>query len=186
MSVYEQIQELSIKDIDSDRLKRWITDEIYTLADDFGQKLDQDQAKHIGNRLLGLFTSTKVRSWSPGTVHAIFQSGLTGAYGKASKVTYFVLINWIWSYDRSQRSENKYTGNINIEYDKPDSYYRQQSEEWVPFIKWCEDRNIAAHHYTSEQLIALKNRFNNIGPNMMDLESERLEKYKPAGNLTLI
>lgn len=181
MNTLEQISDTKIRDIDSDRLHRWIAEEINTLANDYGQKLELDQVRHISSRLMGTFQSTKLKNWHPATIHNIFQLGITGQYGKATKVTYSILISWIWAHEKTTRSENKHYSTDDF-VEKTPEYYKAVADRCLPFIKWCFVRDIDTDTLTPEQYNQLRDKFNEVGPDNFEPYIEHVPRYKPVGN----
>lgn len=96
MKLSQQYQEVKLKDFAKQDLQDFIEEEVVSLWNDFGQKMDEEQLKHIGSRLYEVFT-TKYRSWAAGTIHASFQAGLNGAYGSSYKIHVKTLFHWLAS-----------------------------------------------------------------------------------------
>ena len=185
MRIYDQIKDTDIKNLDHERLQRWITEEIEQLADDYGQNIESEQVIHISKRLKGLFLDSKIRNWSVASIHAIFQNGLNGQYGKGGKITFYLLNTWIWTHDRNSRAENKSNGLPEAQYDKDDEYYKRKSMEWVPFIRFCQEKCIAVYELTHEQHIALKERFHRLGPDLIENDTT-IPRYKDSNSKIMI
>ena len=94
--MYKNIQEKSIGVLDQLTIDSWIEEEITSLANDFNQRLSDDILFHICKRLREILT-TKYKSWSVGTVHAVFQTGLSGGYGKYQMISVKALFSWLSS-----------------------------------------------------------------------------------------
>ena len=182
MSTIEEIKTYKVKDLDFDRMKRWLSDEIFSLADDFGQKLDIEQAKHIANRLKYTLTAenSKFRNWGVWDVHTTFQKGLTGAFGKSSKVTFQILVNWLWSEERARRGENVNTQDpFDKESMRQTDEDKRRSKRYLPFLKWCLLYNVDINKLCElkEQPAGVVNthyetwvdEFHAIGPEMMNV-----------------
>lgn len=94
MDSYEKIKHLRVSELAESDLKVWMMDEITMLANDCGSSLPDDMVVHIYNRLKQKLTTT-YRSWHIGTIHASFQTGLTGGYGVFRKVTVQALFHFL-------------------------------------------------------------------------------------------
>lgn len=141
MYTIDEISTTKIKDVDITRLKIWIQDEVYSTADDFGQKLDDEQAKHIGSRLYYVLT-TKYKNWEVGIIHSIFQKGISGQYGKtASKVTVSNILNWLISEEKLKHTENGTVG-FQIEEITDSKRFDVNMNKHMKFIRWCQEKNI--------------------------------------------
>ena len=180
MRIYDQIKDIDIKNLDHERLQRWITDEIEQLADDYGQNIDSEQVIHISKRLKGLFIDSKIKNWSVASIHSIFQNGINGIYGKSGKITFHLLNSWIWSYDRNSRSENKSNNDVLPNDEKDHEYYKKKSMEWIPFIRFCQDKCIAVHELTEAQHMDLKERFHKKGPQSIEFDTS-IPRYSLNG-----
>lgn len=134
MKSYEERKHLRISDVSANDLNMWILDEIVSLSNDFGNKLDNDEILHIGRRLYEKLT-TAYRSWYVADVHAAFQTGLSGAYGSFRKVTVIALFQFLkmaqnqMSSAKALQAENEKHTDV---FDK-DKYNTPVSE----FLVWC-------------------------------------------------
>jgi len=99
---YDEIRYSKISDISEVDIKVWILDEITSLASDCGQNIDNEMTLHIGRRLFEKLNTT-YRSWYIGDIHAVFQMGLSGAYGTFRKVTVQSLFSFL-KIAQAQRS----------------------------------------------------------------------------------
>jgi hypothetical protein len=161
MKIIDQIFAIPFSTLDSERFNLWLTDEILQLGDDFGQRVDDAQGKHIAHRMKEILTD-KFRTWDAGTVHAIFQNGIAGSYGKATKVTVHVLTGWLYSARQQMIQENvthPHNNEDNTEY-KSREYYNRTAEKCLPFIRWCIDNDIDASRIESAQYDRLQTMFN--------------------------
>jgi hypothetical protein len=160
MKIIDQIFAIPFSTLDSERFNLWLTDEILQLGDDFGQRLDDEQGKHIARRMKEIL-SDKFRTWDAGTVHAIFQTGLSGSYGKVSKVTVHTLTGWLYSA-RQQMIQDNVTrphNEDNTEY-KSREHYSWTADQCIPFIRWCMKNDIDVSHVDSVQYDRLRAMFN--------------------------
>lgn len=161
MKIIDQIFAIPFSTLDSERFNLWLTDEILQLGDDFGQRLDDEQGKHIARRMKEIL-SDKFRTWDAGTVHAIFQTGLSGSYGKVSKVTVHTLTGWLYSA-RQQMIQDNVTRPHNDEDTtayKSREYYNRTADKCLPFIRWCIENDIDASRIESAQYDRLQTMFN--------------------------
>lgn len=168
------------KDLADEEIKNWIQEQVYNLADDYGQKLDNEQGRHIASRLLYTLKNTKLKNWEPETIYRIFQLGLTGQYGKTTRITYQVLISWLWTHERNTRSENKSYPDTAEETEKSPGHYKKTGDKCLPFILYCHSRDIDITGLDPHQYADLRDKYNQNGPAWLD--AQNLPRYKPIGN----
>jgi len=168
---------MKIRDVSEYSLKEWLLSEISTVASDFGQRLEDDQQKHIPKRLFEFLTE-KYRNWDLGTIHSIFKAGVTGKYGKTSKVTVAAMLFWITSEEKLARGENVSSFPEDNTVYRERAYYNQIYEKCVPFINYCHDHWINTMDLSLEEYYNLRDRFNRLGESGVRSELERLPKYR--------
>lgn len=176
-----EIADLKMNQISQRDLQNWLGEELNSLALDFGQKLEIEQARHIAMRLHETLLGPKFRNWEAGRIHAIFQSGLTGQYGKASRVTYQTLVSWIYQAERTMRGENVYTDEQKSYIARSNEHYNTVAKKCVPFIKYCQDRNIDITGLSQEEYSSIRDRFNAYGPDSVSEELSALPRYQNYG-----
>lgn len=176
----DNISAMKIKDVDVESLQRWIAEEINSLFDDVGQKADNDQQRHIAKRLKDTFID-KYRNWEPGKIHSIFQSGITGKYGKGSKITLSTLLYWITSEDKLTRGENVSYSSQYYELSKEQKeYYKRSGDKCLPFIIFCHKNWFDVSSLTPEQYELLRDRYNNDGEQAVREDLKGLPRYTSA------
>jgi hypothetical protein len=184
MKTLDEINTIKFTDLDADRFKNWLKDELFTLADDFGQKIDNEQMTHIAFRMKEILCD-KFRTWDAGTVHNIFQLGIAGQYGKAMKITVHSLVGWLYSA-KSQMIQDNITHPGDFEFgdtSKSREYYNKIADKCIPFIHWCQKNNINVSELSTEYYERLRDEFNENGEwVLMDILDE-LPKYAEFGNI---
>lgn len=140
--MYKDIQEKRIDVLDQLTINSWVEEEIQSLADDFNQRLEKDMGLHICRRLREVLT-TKYKSWSVGTVHAVFQTGLSGGYGKYQKISVKVLFSWL-SSAQNQLTHLKIV-NAEAESNRKNREIIQDSPE-TEFLIWATKNMICLDH----------------------------------------
>lgn len=178
MSTIDKIRELKISDIGREDLKLWLLEELDNLASDLGQKMDPDQISHIPGRMISIFQE-KYRNWEAGKIHSIFQKGITGSYGKVSKITVSNLLTWITQEDRASRGENVHSFEPEPEYTKEQlKHFDETANRNLPFIKHCHENGIDLSELNYEQWRNLRDRFNRVGASEMRYELDQYPKYR--------
>ena len=140
--MYKNIQEKSIGVLDQLTIDSWIEEEITSLANDFNQRLSDDILFHICKRLREILT-TKYKSWSVGTVHAVFQTGLSGGYGKYQMISVKALFSWL-SSAQNQMIHLK-SANAEAESNRKNRAVVPDSPE-TEFIMWATRNMICLDH----------------------------------------
>lgn len=180
MKLIDKISASKISDLSYDDVKLWLMEEIADLCADMGQKLDDEQKQHIPARMMLIFVD-KYRNWEPGKIHAIFQRGITGAYGsKTTKLTVALLLSWITSEDKTLRGENV-QGFIMNDEKLPQSEIDRFSEiadRCLPFIKFCDHNAVDITGLSQDEYYALRNKYNIFGESGIRSDIERLPKYR--------
>jgi hypothetical protein len=143
---YEEIKATKISDLPELTVKKWIMDEISDLANDFGQKIDNETNIYIARRLYDVLTN-RFRSWYVGDVHACFQTGLTGGYGKFSKVTVQTLLYFLKRAENNLIVQSVYSQESK-KYD--DRIQGEAESRFGDFILWCTKNNIYADNVDPE------------------------------------
>jgi len=166
-------------------MQNWLSEELNTLAMDFGQKLEIDQAKHIAVRLHETLLSQKFKNWEAGKIHAIFQMGITGQYGKVSRVTYQALVSWLYAAEKTMRGENVYSEEQRTMIVRSNEHYAEVSKRCVPFIKYCQDRNIDITGLSQAEYAAIRDRFSAYGPDSVSDELSALPRYQNYGGFRI-
>jgi hypothetical protein len=140
--MYKNIQEKKIDILDQLTMDTWIEEEIISLANDFDQRLSDDMLLHICKRLREVLI-TKYKSWSVGSVHAIFQTGLSGGYGKYQRISVKALFNWLSS------AQNQLThlrcDNAEAESNRKNREIINDSPE-TEFLIWASTNKICLDH----------------------------------------
>jgi hypothetical protein len=177
MKLIDKISATKISDISHEDLKYWLIEELNDMADDFDQTLSDEQLAHIPRRMVGILTD-KFRNWEPGKIHSVFQKGITGAYGKSTKITVSLILNWITAEDRLARGENVNRFYTEIEGEKSAEYYRQVGDRCMPFIQYCHKNCIDVSSLSQSDYFELRDRFNDGGEWAVRDELDALPRYK--------
>jgi len=189
MKILNEISVIKFADLDSDRFKSWLTDEIVTLAEDFGQKFTETaegkhQLEHIAFRMKEILCD-KFRTWDAGTVHNIFQMGIAGQYGRAIKMTVHTLVGWLYSAKTQMIQDNithpQYFDSGDTS--KTSEYFNKVADKCLPFICWCERHKINVSELSQEYYKQLRDEFNDSGEWVLLDILEELPKYSDFGNL---
>lgn len=170
-----------VRDVNFTLMNEWLSYEILSLADDFGQKLEKEQATHISYRMKDILYE-KYKNWDIGEIHSIFQLGMSGVYGKYSKVTVQSLVSWLISADKQKRGEN--VNNVFGFEEQPlteedKRRFQESFDRCFPFIKFCEERNIDVSNVDLQEYYELRNFFNENGIRKTETRMENYPKYDP-------
>lgn len=160
---YDEISHRKISDVSETDVKMWIWDEITYLANDCGQNIDADMLQHIGRRLFEKLNTT-YRSWYVGDIHAVFQMGLSGAYGTFRKVTVQSLFSFL-KIAQSQRSNLMAQKAENEAKNRVTVIENNVSE----FLAWASGKMICLE-YTNPGYNAIAER--RVSPQVMALADE--------------
>lgn len=186
MKNYERISEFRLSQLSQKEIQEWLNEEITSIALDFGQKLDLDQLRHIAIRLYETLITPKFRNWEPGKIHAVFQNGVTGQYGKASRVTFQLLISWIYSAERSMRGENVSDERYKEFAQQSAEHYKNVADKCIPFIRYCHDMNLDVSVLSQPDYFSMRDSFNNYGPNSIAEDLAALPRYRNFGLFDLV
>lgn len=139
MNYLETYQSRKLCDVPETDLKQWVIAEVTDLANDFGQKIDNEMVLHISRRLLSAF-KTKFRSWYVGEIHAAFQNGMAGAYGTVHKVT----VKNLFAILRGAQNQmaGKKAAAAEEESDRNTANFNTKNEPLIEFITWATTNTI--------------------------------------------
>ena len=165
-----------ISDIGVTDLQDWILQKVNEIADDLGQKLDENQFKYIPLRLYQ-FLSEKFKNWPLGNVESIFKAGVCGKYGKVTKITVSTLLFWLTTEEKSRRGENVEKFIFQDNTPENSEHFNRSATKCVPFINYCHSQNIDISELDYQQYSALRDRFN-FDRKSAEIELEKFPKYR--------
>lgn len=133
-----ELSNIKVRDIGNDELKLWLLGELNELSDDLDVNLDDNQLNHIPRKMAQVLTE-RFRNWDAGTIHSIFQKGVSGAYGKPGRITVAMLINWLTSEERLKRGENVGDNGFKVlDYTHEEVVrFNHIADQHLPFMRWC-------------------------------------------------
>lgn len=186
-----ELSNIKVRDIGNDELKLWFLGELNELADDLDVSIDESQLNHIPRKMSQVLLE-RFRNWEVGTIHSVFQKGISGAYGKPGRLTVSMLINWLTQEEKLKRGENISDDNfysLGISKDEV-SRYNKIADKHLPFMRWCATHSIdinAIDEPTYDSMgrlmegnnaRKLRNDFNNYGSDYLSNLIPNLPKLK--------
>lgn len=192
------LSNIKIKDISQDELKYWLLGELNELSDDLDVNIDDNQLNHIPRKMTQVL-SERFKNWDTGTIHSIFQKGVSGAYGKPGRITVSMLINWITQEDKLKRGEN--VGAFIPMPDYPSDEverFNRIADQHLPFMRWCMTHGVDISAMDTEQVTSdgrfmegfnarnLRNEFNRNGADYMVSRLPELPRVKFMGTVNYL